>query len=113
MPRTLDPRIVIVDIDDRSLAEVGRWPWGRDRMAALAEELFVRQRAAIVGFDVLFAEPDTSSGLPALERMVGASAELARALERPLAQLRPELDHDARFARALAGHNAVLGFYLS
>lgn len=113
MPRTLDPRIVIVDIDERSLAEVGRWPWGRDRMAALADELFVRQRAAVVGFDVLFAEPDTSSGLPALERMAGANAEFARALERPLAQLRPELDHDARFARALAGRNAVLGFYLS
>jgi len=113
MPRTLDPRIVIVDVDERSLAEVGRWPWGRDRMAALADELFVRQRAAVVGFDVLFAEPDTSSGLAALERMAAASAEFARALERPLAQLRPELDHDARFARALAGRNAVLGFYLS
>ena len=113
MPRTLDPRIVIVDIDERSLAEVGRWPWGRDRMAALADELFVRQRAAIVGFDVLFAEPDTSSGLPAIERILGADAELARALERPLAQWRPKLDHDARFARALAGRNAVLGFYLS
>ncbi len=113
MPRTLDPRIVIVDIDERSLAEVGRWPWGRDRMAALADELFVRQRAAIVGFDVLFAEPDTSSGLPALERIVAGNAELARALERPIAQLRTEFDHDARFARALAGRNAVLGFYLS
>jgi adenylate cyclase len=113
MPRTLDPRIVIVDIDERSLAEIGRWPWGRDRMAALADELFVRQRAAVVGFDVLFAEPDTTSGLPALERILGADAELARLLERPLAQLRPQLDHDARFARTLAGRNAVLGFYLS
>ena len=109
MPRALDPRIVIVDIDERSLTEVGRWPWGRDRMAALADELFVRQRAAVVGFDVLFAEPDTSSGLPALERLAAGNPEL----ERPLVRLRPELDHDARFARSLAGRNAVLGFYLS
>ena len=113
MPRTLDPRIVIVDIDERSLAEVGRWPWGRDRMAALADELFVRQRAAVVGFDVLFAEPDTSSGLPALDRIVRSDAQLARTLEGPLARLRPELDHDARFASALTGRNAVLGFYLN
>jgi adenylate cyclase len=28
MPQTLDERIVIVDIDEKSLAEVGRWPWG-------------------------------------------------------------------------------------
>ncbi|WP_341887761.1 adenylate/guanylate cyclase domain-containing protein [Variovorax sp. YR752] len=58
MPRTHDARIVIVDIDDASLARVGRWPWPRERIAALAEELFVRQRAAVVGFDMVFAEPE-------------------------------------------------------
>jgi adenylate cyclase len=58
MPGTRDPRIVIVDIDDASLARIGRWPWPRERIAALAEELFARQRAAVVGFDMVFAEPD-------------------------------------------------------
>ena len=65
MPSTLDPRIVVVDVDEKSLAEVGRWPWGRDQMAALTDELFTRQQAAVVSFDMLFAEPDTGSGLPA------------------------------------------------
>ncbi|HKX41560.1 MAG TPA: CHASE2 domain-containing protein, partial [Burkholderiaceae bacterium] len=101
MPRTLDPRIVIVDIDEKSLAEIGRWPWGRDTMAALADELFVRQRAAVVGFDLLFAEADTSSGLPALERLASRDPAAARTLEPALATLRPALDHDARFARSL------------
>ena len=109
MPRTLDARVVIVDIDEKSLAEIGRWPWGRDRLAALTDELFARQRAAVVGFDVVFAEPDTSSGLPALERLAAGSPPIAQAL----APLRAELDFDARFARALAGRNAVLGFYLT
>ncbi len=109
MPRTLDPRIVVVDIDEKSLAEIGRWPWGRDRMAALAAELFVRQKAAVVGFDMLFAEPDASSGLIALERMAATD----RSLQPRLAALRESLDHDARFARALAGRAAVLGFYLT
>ena len=58
MPGTRDPRIVIVDIDDASLARIGRWPWPRERIAALAQELFERQRAAVVGFDLVFAEPD-------------------------------------------------------
>ncbi len=31
-PKTLDPRIVIVDIDEKSVAEVGRWPWGRTNL---------------------------------------------------------------------------------
>ena len=109
MPRTLDPRIVIVDIDEKSLAEVGRWPWGRDRLAAVTDELFMRQRAAVVGFDAVFAEPDTSSGLAMLERL----AARAPALAAQLAPLRPELDFDARFARALAGRAVVLGYYLT
>ena len=109
MPGTLDPRIVIVDVDEKSLAEVGRWPWGRDRMAALTEALFERQQAAVVGFDMLFAEPDTGSGLPVLERLAVESPELAARLPR----WRAELDHDRLFAKALAGHNAVLGYYLT
>src|SRR5689334_8491409 len=63
MPRTLDERVVIVDLDERSLAEVGRWPWGRNRMAALVDELFARQKIAVLGFDIVFAEQDDSSGL--------------------------------------------------
>lgn len=35
MPNTVDERIVIIDIDEKSLAEVGRWPWSRDTMAKL------------------------------------------------------------------------------
>jgi adenylate cyclase len=109
MPRTADARIVVVDIDEKSLAEIGRWPWGRDRLAALTDELFARQHAAVVGFDVVFAEPDISSGLPTLERLAAASPPIAQAL----APLRAELDFDARFARALADRNTVLGFYLT
>ncbi len=109
MPRTLDARVVVVDIDEKSLAEIGRWPWSRDHLAALADELFARQHAAVVGFDVVFAEPDTSSGLPTLERLAAGSAPIAQAL----APLRAELDFDARFAHAIADRNAVLGFYLT
>lgn len=69
MPGTMDPRIVIVDIDDASLARIGRWPWPRERMAALSDELFARQQAATVGFDLAFAEPDPGD------------AALARALD--------------------------------
>ena len=109
MPRTLDPRVVIIDVDEKSLAEIGRWPWGRDRLAALTDELFASQQAAVVGFDMLFAEPDASSGLPQLERLAAASPAIAAAL----GPLRAGLDFDARFAASLAGRNAVLGYYLT
>src|SRR4051812_43588098 len=63
MPATQDQRVVIVDIDENSLSEIGRWPWGRNRLATLVDELFDRQKVALAGFDVVFAEPDDSSGL--------------------------------------------------
>jgi adenylate cyclase len=69
MPGTLDDRIVIVDIDEKSLAEVGRWPWGRNRLADLTDELFDRQKIAMLGFDVVFAEADESSGLKRLNEL--------------------------------------------
>jgi len=109
MPRTIDSRIAIVDIDEKSLTEIGHWPWGRDHLARLAEELFDRQHAAVVGFDVVFAEPDSSSGLASLETLATRVPALAAQVE----ALRPELDFDARFALALAGRNVVLGYYLT
>ena len=113
MPETLDERIVIVDIDEKSLAEVGRWPWGRNRLAELVDELFERQKAALVGFDVVFAEPDDSSGLKQLPRL--AQAELkdqSRFVER-LNQLQVTLDYDAVFAKSLRPRPVVLGYYFT
>ena len=113
MPRTLDDRIVIIDIDEKSLAEQGRWPWGRHKLAALVDELFDRQGVAIVGFDVVFAEPDESSGLAQLRAMAEGPLRGMAPFRQALEVLAPQLDHDARFARALEGRATVLGYYLS
>src|SRR5665647_2473423 len=57
-----DERIVIVDIDEKSLAEVGRWPWSRNVVARMVDQLFDHYGVAVIGFDVVFAEADNSSG---------------------------------------------------
>ena len=69
MPQTMDSRIVIVDVDEKSLSELGRWPWSRNKLAALTHELFENQKIALLGFDLVFAEPDTSSGLQQLKKL--------------------------------------------
>lgn len=53
-----DERVVIVAIDENSLADWGRWPWPRTRMAELVDALFVQQAVSVVGFDMVFAEKD-------------------------------------------------------
>lgn len=113
MPRTLDDRIVIVDIDEKSLAEVGRWPWGRNHLADLVDELFERQHAAIVGFDVVFAEADESSGLKRLRQLAQVEFRDQPAFGDKLAKLQPALDYDATFARALKDRPVVLGYYFN
>ncbi|MDE2604384.1 MAG: adenylate/guanylate cyclase domain-containing protein [Burkholderiales bacterium] len=113
MPRTLDPRVVIVDIDEKSLAEVGRWPWGRNKLAAMVDELFDRQQVALLGFDVVFAEPDESSGLQRLRELARSDLKDASGFQERLAQLQGSLDYDALFARSLAKRPIVLGYYLT
>ena len=55
LPQTIDERIVIVDIDEKSMAEIGRWFWSRNKLAELVDELFERQKTALLGFDLVFA----------------------------------------------------------
>jgi adenylate cyclase len=113
MPNTRDERIVIVDIDEKSLAQVGRWPWGRHTMAALTEALFEQHKVALVAFDVVFAEADDSSGLKRLRELASHELKSQTGFARQLSQMEPHLDHDARFARALQNRPVVLSYYLS
>jgi adenylate cyclase len=59
-----DPRIVIIDIDEASLArmgkEFGRWPWPRDTLATVLDHIERQQPAAIV-WDILFSDADRLS----------------------------------------------------
>lgn len=114
-PGGVDDRIVILDIDERSLATpgLGRWPWGRDVMAALVTRLFDRYGAALVAFDVVNGEPDRSSGLPVLERLAAGELKDAREFHEALGRLRPQLDNDGRFAAALKDRPVILGFYFT
>jgi adenylate cyclase len=113
MPRTIDRRIAIVDIDEKSLAEVGRWPWDRARMAALVNALFEREGVAVLGFDIVFAEPDASSGLGVLKRLGSDELRGNTDFQQALAALAPALDYDQRFANALRGRPIVLGYYFA
>jgi adenylate cyclase len=113
MPKTQEDRIVIVDLDERSLAEFGRWPWSRDKMAKFVAELFDRQAAAVVGFDVVFAEPDESSGLKRMQQLAANELRDQSGFVQKLNELAPLLDNDALFAAALKGKPAVLGYYLT
>ncbi|PKO72943.1 MAG: adenylate/guanylate cyclase domain-containing protein, partial [Betaproteobacteria bacterium HGW-Betaproteobacteria-17] len=110
-PTGVDDRVAILDIDEASLKSLGRWPWSRDTMSALVEQLFDHYGVAAVGFDVVFAEPDTSSGLDTLKQLAYRDLAGSRDFSAALEKLAPRLDYDARFAQVLAERPLSLGYY--
>ena len=115
MPGTVDDRIVILDIDEKSLAvpELGRWPWGRDKISALIQKLFDKYGVLVIGFDVVWAERDESSGLKVLDQLLKKELRDVPQIGAAVNSLRPQLDHDAMFAKAIAGRPVVLGYYFN
>ncbi len=98
MPRArLEQPVVVVEIDSKSLAEYGQWPWSRNRVAELLE-LIQAGAPLAVGLDMLFAERDHYSPDALARHLPG--------LPRSVVQQLP--DPDAHLARALAAGPTVL-----
>jgi len=112
LPNTVDDRIVIIDIDEPSLAREGHWPWPREKLARMVDRLF-EKGVAVLAFDIVFAESDENTGITILknaaEKMFSTQPEFMRAIE----ALKPQLDRDAIFAKSLQGRPVVLSYYFN
>ena len=99
LPREVYPGdpVVIIDIDDRSLAEIGQWPWSRNQLANLTNQAYA---AAALGFDVVFAEPDRTNP----ENLI-ASYPLSEVLIKELGALP---SNDGLFSQAIENHGTVV-----
>ena len=113
MPRGTERSIVILDIDEKSLGEIGRWPWSRRLMAETVTKLFDKHGVAVLGFDVVFAERDPSSGIETLDALAQGELRQAAGFQQVYRELRPKLDNDAQFAAAIKGRPVVLGYYFN
>jgi HD-GYP domain-containing protein (c-di-GMP phosphodiesterase class II) len=103
--RAASGSVVIVDIDTKSLAQYGQWPWPRYRIAQLLDKL--REMGALsVGVDILFAEPDRSS-LRYIQENISADFNYTVSLS---GVPRQYIDNDALLAEALRKGPFVLGY---
>lgn len=110
LPNTPDPRIVIVDIDEKSLAKVGHWPWPRAVTAQLIDELFDTYQIDTLGIDIVFAEPDESSGLKILERLAQGPLQKNVDFINILDRIRHQLDFDNLLVQSFKNRQVVLGY---
>ncbi len=59
-PQAPSDEILIVDIDEKSIKELGQWPWERDKVATILQNL-TDAEAGIIGLDIIFSEADKTS----------------------------------------------------
>lgn len=90
-----DNRVLIVDVDEQSLAAEGQWPWPRDKVAQLVDRLFAHG-VAVIGFDVVFAEAEANDAERVLARLTAAE------------RLAPEVGQQLRENLALFDNNRIL-----
>ena len=98
----LAEKMVFVDIDEASLARYGQWPWPRQYMAILLQNIGIQEPAAIA-FDVLFSENDRFNA-PAIEALGGLD-------EGTLTEVIP--DGDALFGEMLSYTPSIVAFSLT
>ena len=108
MPKTIksaDNKIVIVDLDERSLQAEGQYPWNRIKVGQLTEKL--RDNGSlVVGFDITFPEPDRN--IRDLLAPVDLDA-LDSSFAETLLQIEPQINADQYFANAMqSGIDVVL-----
>lgn len=108
--RAHDDRVVIVDIDEKTLQKIGSFPFPRKSYALLIDRLS-SDGAAVVALDATFPTPETDSAqqvLQELQRDAGASA--SPSVLQKMKELEISSDQDAEFAHALkSSGNVVLG----
>ena len=110
MPATVDNRIVIIDIDEASQAELGQWPWPRNTLATLVDRLFDDYGVRVFGLDVLFAEAEETSAERVLDELAAVASAEDSSVREKLAQMRATLDSNYRFAESLIARDVVTGF---
>jgi len=118
--RTPSDKIAVIAIDERSIANLGRWPWPRETQARMLD-LLAAGHAKVVGNTSLFFEPQVDAGLEYINK---ASAVLAAstlknspdpAYQSELAQLTAllqeaaqHLDNDHKLSESMASAKNVL-----
>lgn len=107
-----EPRqsVVIVDIDEKSIAELGHWPWPRDTMASLVDTLFDEYGVRVLGVDIVFAEAYDQSALKVIDSLQAQLPELTDSQKLMFEQQRERWNTDDVFAASLIGREAVLGY---
>ncbi|MGD8373004.1 MAG: adenylate/guanylate cyclase domain-containing protein [Syntrophobacterales bacterium] len=104
------PFAVVATIDEKSLDEIGKWPWPRAKIAALIDRLS-EKGARVIAMDIFFPEPDENNNIRFIEEMQRETRTLGLKeprLESFLEQAREAADNDSILAEAIRRSKATV-----
>jgi adenylate cyclase len=104
------PQIIVIDIDDKSLTQEGRWPWSRQKIAQLTEKLQAAD-VAVITFDIQFSEHERNP----VKQLLQQPSVQAKSMDfrQQLRDLATAVDADEQFATQLKASQTtqtVIGF---
>lgn len=111
-----DAPVVIIAIDDASIEKLGRWPWPRAYMAEMIS-LVTGYGPSLIALNILYTEPDRSSGLEEIRALRGA-AEKSGVTSGPLysaiLETETRLDNDGQLAASInEAKNIILPLFFT
>ena len=112
LPENVDKQVVIVDIDEKSLGEIGQWPWNRNILSKINDVLFEHYEIKAIGYDIVFAEEDIDEGAKLLDEMANGSLQDDPQFIEEYHRVMSSLQHDKRFSESLKDRKTVMGFVM-
>lgn len=114
-PEAPGPFAVLATIDEKSLDEIGKWPWPRAKIGALVDRLS-EEGARVIAMDIVFSEPDENNNLKFVDSLKEEATSLglkSPKLDSFLEKARAEADNDRILAAAISRSKAtiVLGYF--
>ena len=94
-PQKVSDDIVIIDIDEKSIKELGQWPWERDKFAHILDNLSA-SGAGIIGLDIVFSEKDKTNPKLLAKKWGMDASKLP--------------DYDAILAQSVSNTPTILGY---
>lgn len=109
LPEQVDKKVIIIDIDEKSLGEIGHWPWERNVLASIVDNLFDYYQIKSLGFDIVFSEKDEDAADQVLTELAQSPLKDQADFQNIFSKAQSRMNRDDTFARALQGRNTIMG----
>jgi len=101
------PSVIIIDIDEKSLAAEGHWPWPRAKLAQMMENM-AAAGVVVTAFDIVFSEPEANAATSVLNVLADTAVE--QTFTDTLSIVAEQIDGDTIFTHSLHDKEVVMGF---